>query len=78
MNSSRLVRRSGRRFDKTSMRCECTGWRVWQTREAYEAARSAEDEWRALKACFGYGGPPDGVTADDIREARRLLKIERK
>jgi hypothetical protein len=67
------------RLNLESLRVEVDGYgtvgQCYLDREEYERREAAYKAWSALKAAIGYRCP-EGVTVEDIAQARRLLRLE--
>lgn len=50
--------------------------RVWRSEEAWREAHEAKELWLPFRRCADRCTPPPGVTAADIREAAKLLKLD--
>lgn len=51
-----------------------TQGRIYLSRAEYDTALAAKNAWTALNNAMGYA-PPPGITAADIKAARKLLGV---
>lgn len=69
------------RFDANTMLVDGRGYsspgRLWLSKEEQEAHADLHNAWRAMRKHFdGLSYAPEGVTLNDIQQARKLLRID--